>query len=113
MPRHTIRSRLCSFCALVFVSLLLCGCAMPALAQPHATPDPAIGGMMAQVQTSTLRDRTNQLSGVKPALIGGSPYTFQTRETESGEPIEKATQFAYEFLAARGLAASYHNWRGC
>jgi hypothetical protein len=114
MSQQRVRITL-SLSILSFVCLLagLAGGAMPADAQPRTDPDPAITAMIAQVQTSTLLAYANQLTGVTPALIGGAPYTFTTRSTDSGEPITKATQFTYEFLQARGLAVSYHSWRAC
>lgn len=113
MPRRTIHTLIYWFCAIVFASILLAGCSTPAIARQGTTPDSVIAGMMAQVQSSILIDRVKQLSGNTPAQIGGESYTITTRETESGVPIAKATQFAYEFLAARGLAVSYHNWSEC
>ena len=110
MLRLTLRLSILSFVCLL---VSLAGAAMPADAQLRTAPDPAIAAMIAQVQTSTLLAYANQLTGVTPALIGGAPYTFTTRATDSGEPITKATQFAYEFLQARGLAVSYHNWHAC
>jgi len=73
-------------------------------------PDPLVGAMIAQVEQTTLYTYTAWLSGVMPATIGGSPYTIATRHTNSGIPIQKATQFAYEHLQSLGLAVSYHTW---
>ena len=113
MLHRSTRIWICWFCTIFFASLILTGCSLPAIAWQEETPDPAILGMMAQVQTTTLIDRVNQLTGVTPAQIGGESYTITTRETESGVPIAKATQFVYEFLETRGLAVSYHNWSEC
>ena len=106
MLRLTLRLSILSFVCLL---ISLACAAMPADAQLRTPPDPAIAAMIAQVQTSTLLAYANQLTGVTPALIGSAPYTITTRATNSGEPITKATQFAYEFLQARGLTVSYHN----
>lgn len=113
MPHRAVCMWICWFCTTLFASLILTGCSMPAIARQGTTPDPVIAGMMAQVQSSTLIDRVKQLSGNTPAQIGGASYTITTRETESGVPIAKVTQFAYEFLAARGLTVSYHDWSAC
>ncbi len=78
-----------------------------------AMPDPTIAAMIAQVQSSTATDYVRQLSGEVATTIGGSAYTLATRHSNSGTPIQKATQFVYEFLQARGLTASYHNWTRC
>ena len=83
------------------------------MSAPNAMPDPAIATMIAQVQSSVAVNYVSQLSGQTPATIGGAAYTLATRHTNSGTPIQKATQFAYEFLQARGLVPSYHNWNAC
>ena len=75
-----------------------------------SVPDPAITAMIAQVQSATASEYVNQLSGAKPASIGGSSYTLMTRHTSSGTPIAMATQLVYERLAALGLNTSYHDW---
>ena len=80
---------------------------------PVAMPDPTIATMIAQVQASTATDYVRQLSGEVATTIGGSAYTLATRHTNSGVPIQKATQFAYEFLQAHSLSPSYHNWSTC
>lgn len=43
-------------------------------------------------------------------MVGGASYTFTTRATAPGTPIQKATQYVYEFMQAQGLAVSYHSW---
>lgn len=78
-----------------------------------AMPDPTIAAMIAQVHSSTATDYIRQLSGEVAVTIGGSAYTLATRHTNSGTPIQKATQYVYEFLQARGLTASYHTWTRC
>ena len=74
------------------------------------TYDPVIAGLISQVTQSKVDTYVKNLSGVNPVTIGGSSYTIQTRYTASGTPIEKATQYIYEFMQGKGLAASYHNW---
>jgi len=83
---------------------------VPAPVARISAPDPAITAMIAQVQSSTVLDYMAQLSGAKPASIGGSSYTVASRHTSSGTPIAKATQLVYERLTALGLNASYHDW---
>ncbi len=82
-------------------------------AQTPAAVDPAIVALLTQVDTATLMNYANQLSGETPATVGGAPYIFATRHSESGAPITKATQFAYEFFEAHDLNARYHAWIGC
>jgi hypothetical protein len=72
--------------------------------------DPLIQAMVEQVDSATLFDHVGELSGETTAVIGGEPYTITTRHTDSGEPIEKATQYAAEHLAALGLDVEYHDW---
>jgi Zn-dependent M28 family amino/carboxypeptidase len=73
-------------------------------------PDPAVADMMAQVQADQVYTYDASLSGVVPATVGGAPYTFATRHTDSGEPVQKATQYVYEHLQALGLNVSYEPW---
>ncbi len=91
---------------------------LPAAARLNNTPavfvyDPLVAAMMTQVQSNTVYAYTAQLSGEAAAVIGGVPYTITTRHTNSGVPLQQATQFVYEYLQQQGLAVSYHNWSGC
>lgn len=83
--------------------------ALPAVVTA-TTADPAVQLMIEQVQTADLIARLNGLTGEQPVVIGGAPYTILTRHTTSGEPIEKATQYAAEQFAAAGLSVVYHPW---
>lgn len=85
----------------------------PASAQITTAADPAVTALIAEVEDATLLAYANQLSGAVPATVGGQPYTFATRETTSGTPIAKATQYVYEFMQARGLAVRYEAWNAC
>jgi len=76
------------------------------------TPDPLIQQMIDQVTLSTVYQYTGDLSGEWPVNIGGSPYTIYTRNTYSGTPIQKATQYVGEHLTGLGLAVEYHQWGG-
>jgi len=80
--------------------------AIPAVIQP----DPLVQLMIDQVISTTVYSYTGDLSGEWPVLVGGAPYTIVTRHTYSGEPVQKATQFAGEHLAALGLDVEYHVW---
>ncbi|MCP4538247.1 MAG: M28 family peptidase [Chloroflexi bacterium] len=73
-------------------------------------PDPLIQSMIDQVESSTVYSYTGDLSGEWSVEIGGSPYTITTRNTYSGLPLQKATQFVGEHLAALGLDVEYHTW---
>ncbi len=72
--------------------------------------DVNIAGMISQVQAARLYSLTAELTGEWPAIIGGEPYTLSTRFTNSITPIQKATQYAYEWMAGAGLAVDYHPW---
>ncbi len=76
------------------------------------TPDPLIQQMMDQVNQALVYNYTGGLSGEWPVSIGGSPYTITTRNTYSGTPIQKATQYVGEHLAGLGLDVEYHQWGG-
>ncbi|MFC2155082.1 PKD domain-containing protein, partial [Acidobacteriota bacterium] len=72
--------------------------------------DAAVDQMINQVSQTDLETYTGNLSGEYPVNIGGSAYTITTRHTDSGTPINKATQYMYEFMQGLGLTTSYHNW---
>jgi Zn-dependent M28 family amino/carboxypeptidase len=112
MKRSLIVSLVIAFAALgaLFVSL-------PTSAQSSAPADliydPLVATMIGQVQTITVELYDQELSGRVAAIIGGAPYTITTRNTNSGTPIQKATQYAYERMQSAGLTVSYHDWAGC
>ncbi len=72
--------------------------------------DPLVDEMINAVAQSTVYDYDGDLSGEWSVPIGGSNYTILTRYTNSGTPIQKATQYVYEFMQDLGLGVSYHNW---
>ena len=72
--------------------------------------DPVIDGLINQVTQSKVDTLVRNLSGENPVTIGGSSYTIVTRHTASGTPVEKATQYVYEFMEGQGLTVSYQNW---
>jgi PKD repeat protein len=74
------------------------------------TPDPLVQAMMDQIVTGTLRQYDGDLSGEWPALIGGEPFTITTRNTSSGLPIRKATEYVGEHLENLGLDVEYQAW---
>lgn len=74
------------------------------------TPDNAIAQLINQVTQSKVETYARNLSGANSVTIGGAAYTIATRNTASGVPIQKATQYVYEFMQGLGLTVSYHNW---
>jgi hypothetical protein len=73
-------------------------------------PDPRIQQMIAQITSSEIYSLTGALGGEWSAVIGGAPYTITTRHTDSGTPVQMATEYVYEGFQAAGLSTSYHNW---
>jgi uncharacterized repeat protein (TIGR02543 family) len=69
-----------------------------------------IAQMIDQVTQTIVVTYANNLTGENPVNIGGSDYTITTRSTASGTPIEKATQYVYEFMQGLGLNVSYFDW---
>jgi hypothetical protein len=73
-------------------------------------PDPTIQSMMDQVISTTVYQYDGNLSGEWPVIVGGQPYTIVSRNTDSGEPIEKATEYVAEHMGNLGLDIEYHTW---
>ncbi|HLZ18714.1 MAG TPA: M28 family metallopeptidase, partial [Smithellaceae bacterium] len=74
------------------------------------TYDSRVATMISQVQSNTLYAETGNLTGENAVTISGGPYTITTRATASGTPIQMATQYVYERMAAMGLSVTYGNW---
>ncbi len=65
--------------------------------------NPLVNAMISGVTRDELEPAVYELSGETPAIIGGVPYTFRTRSSDSGRPIDLAEQYIYEHLLAYGL----------
>jgi hypothetical protein len=76
------------------------------------TPDPLVQEMIAQMDSQALYDTLGGLSGEWPVIVNGEPYTFMTRNTESGVPITKATRYTFDFLESLGLTTWYDYYYG-
>ena len=74
-----------------------------------AMPDLQVETMVAQVNVQSLHELVAELSGEKPATIGGSTYTLTTRYSYHREAIQKAAQYVYEHFTAMGLQPVYQN----
>jgi len=74
------------------------------------TADPLVQGMIDQVTTAAVQGYEAQLSGITPIIVEGAAYTLPTRYTDSGAPIQKATQYIGEHLADLGLSVEFHQW---
>jgi hypothetical protein len=66
--------------------------------------------MIDQVSQETIRQYTGDLSGEWPVTVRGKTVTLTTRNTNSGSPIQNATNYVGDHLAARGLTVEYHQW---
>ena len=86
---------------------------LPILSKSGSAPitaDPLVQGMIDQVTPAAAEQYVAQLSGETPVTVDGAPYTIATRHTNSGTPIEKATQFVGEHMAGLGLDVEYPTW---
>jgi hypothetical protein len=72
-----------------------------------------VADMISQVNSSTVYTLTGQLSGEWPAVVGGPSYYFTSRNTRNSTAIQKATQFAFEYMQTRNLSPVYQDWSGC
>ncbi len=79
----------------------------PANLPQAITPNPQVASMIAEMNASDIYNLVGGLSGEWAVTVDGSPYTILTRYTYSGQPIKKATRYAYEFFLSQGLAAWY------
>jgi hypothetical protein len=66
------------------------------------TPDPSVQQMIAQVQSSTLYAYDGGLSGMRPVIVGGQPYTLTTRHTGLSGALTP-------ILMADGMSVSDHS----
>jgi hypothetical protein len=105
---------------LAFWRLIMAACLCAGLICPAAVAAPVAAGtlakapfvveMIAQVQSNAISAFLGSLSGEWPAFIDGDPYTITTRATQSGTPIQKATQYVYERLQAWNLSPAFQDW---
>lgn len=73
-------------------------------------PYSLVASLTAQVDADEVYTYTGQLSGEWPIIVGEQSYLITTRHTDSGIPIEKATQYVYECMVRLGLDVSYQPW---
>jgi hypothetical protein len=74
------------------------------------TPDPLVSQMIGKVNQAAVNSYISGLSGESPVTVDGAPYTIATRYTNSGIPLQKATQYVFEELQNMGLSASFQYW---
>jgi hypothetical protein len=79
-------------------------------ASPNQTWSPLIQTMLDQVDQNQVHTITGNLSGEWPVMIDTQPYTITTRHALSGEPIQKASQYLFQYYQDLGLETSYQNF---
>jgi hypothetical protein len=94
--------RLRALAAVVVVSFL-CLVAVASPASAGVTHDATVESIIDSVTQAELEPVVADLSGAQTCSVGGLPYTFTTRRSNSGEPIDKAEQYVYEKLSGYGL----------
>ncbi|MBU0704180.1 MAG: hypothetical protein KKC18_09990, partial [Chloroflexi bacterium] len=72
--------------------------------------DQIVAAIISQVATQTLEYELAGLTGERPVVVAGSPYTIATRNSYYTDPISMATCYAYEQFAGYGLVVTYHNY---
>jgi hypothetical protein len=83
---------------------------LPGKRSPSGLPDPVVEELLAQVDPGTITTLTGNLSGEWPVDINGELYTIETRYSLSGEPIDKAASYLYEYYQALGLEVSFQEF---
>ncbi len=85
-----------------------------AAAEPEArlaiTPSADVQAMLSQVSTDTIARTTRQLTGEESVTVDGATTTLYRRSYNSGTPIQQASHFLGEHLAALGMTPEYHVW---
>lgn len=74
------------------------------------TKNLVVEAMMDNITEAKLEEDLKRFSGIKPIVVDGAEYTLTTRNTSSGEPLQKATKYVYERLKGLGLKTVYENW---
>lgn len=82
----------------------------PQIVVSQVKPLAVIDNIVNSVSQETLRQYVANLSGEATVKIENADYKIVSRYTKSGTPIQKATQYVYEFMQKQGLNASFHNW---
>jgi len=77
---------------------------------PVTVADPLVRSMIDQVSQTQLEQYVRALSGESAVTVGGETYMIISRHTDSGIPIQKATQYVGERLAGLGLTVESHQW---
>jgi len=73
-------------------------------------PNPLVQAMIDQVDQQAIYTLTGDLSGEWPVTIDDQAYILETRHTFSGEPIQKAAAYLYEYYISLGLGVAYQDF---
>jgi hypothetical protein len=84
--------------------------APPPPAATSVSSNALVAEMMADVKTTNLYAALSAFTGAQPAVAGGSYTNIRTRHTNSGTPVKRATEYAYEKFNALGLHPAYRSW---
>lgn len=110
-PLHLLRAILpLLFAALALLLLVGVVSAGRADLPAEIAYDPMIAAVLARVATPTLAYELAGLTGARPVTAAGSLYTIATRHSYQTGAISMATRYAYEQLAATGLAVRFHDY---
>ena len=77
---------------------------------PGQTWNAQVAEMVASVRPGNLASWEARLTGEEPAVVGGLPVTFLSRNTRSGEEIDAATQYVSDELRSMGLDVHFEPW---
>jgi len=83
---------------------------LPGKPRTAISKDPLVEAMIGKVTKQAINDAIADLSGEREITVDGEPYTITTRDTDSGTPIEMATEFIHEQMQALGISVSFHEW---
>jgi hypothetical protein len=78
--------------------------------KPLTAPNPVVQEMIEQVNEEALSQFIGSLSGEWPVDIGGEPLTLLTRNSFSGEPIQKSSEYLYDYYQDTGLPVAYQDF---
>ncbi|MFH0968300.1 MAG: M28 family metallopeptidase, partial [Methanobacteriota archaeon] len=78
--------------------------------EPEITYDPRIADMTSRISRDVLYEVIGSFSGEQPLVVRGMNYTILTRLTDSGEPIDTVTQYAYDSLHRLNMSVSFTDW---
>jgi hypothetical protein len=111
VPRRGARHRAAAALLVPVLAAAMLAAAAPARAA--VAYNATVSAMVTGVTQAQLEPAVNELSGVTPAFIGGTPYSIVTRASSSGTPIDKAEQYIFEKLLTYGLSSvSYQSFPG-